>query len=92
MRRITAGIAKTVMMMMLFAMAGATVGAQAYRPMVAMSLALPDGKTQKVSVPEGGLTTVMVGAHEYGFRPTMMDDVGQRIVIAEFDMGARQTR
>jgi len=64
-----------------------TVHTQAYRPVVAFSVTVPDGQTHELSAPEGGLATVTVGGREYGFRPTMMDDLGERIVITAFDMG-----
>ena len=53
-----------------------------------MSVTLPDGKTQELSAPEGGLATVKVGNREYGFRPTMHDDQGARITVTVFDMGS----
>lgn len=56
-------------------------------PAVAMSVALPDGKLQHFNTFEGGLVTVTVGGREYGFRPTMHDDAGQRMTITVFDMG-----
>jgi hypothetical protein len=64
-----------------------TVAAQAYRPAVRMSVTLPNGQTQDLSAPESGLAAVTVNDREYGFRPTMMDDRGARIVITLLDMG-----
>jgi hypothetical protein len=61
--------------------------AQAYRPMVTMSITLPDGQVKDLSAPESGLATVTVAGREYGFRPTLHDEEGARIVIAVFDMG-----
>ena len=65
-----------------------TVAAQAYRPAVMMSVTLPNGQTQDLTAPESGLATVTVSGRDYGFRPTMMDDRGARIVITLFDMGS----
>jgi hypothetical protein len=58
-------------------------------PTVAMSITLPDGKTEELNVHEGGLGTVDVGNREFGFRPTMFDDQGTRIALTIFDMGSR---
>ena len=64
-----------------------TAAAQAYRPVVSMSVTLPDGQVKELSAPESGLATVTVGDREYGLRPTMLDDQGSRIVVTIFDMG-----
>jgi hypothetical protein len=58
-------------------------------PTIAMSITLPDGKTEALTAPEGGLATVKVGDHEYGFRPTMFDDQGARFAVTVFDMGSK---
>jgi hypothetical protein len=77
----------TLAVIMAMIMPVVTVAAQAYRPAVMMSVTLPNGQTQDLSAPESGLATVTVSGREYGFRPTMMDDRGARIVITLFDMG-----
>jgi hypothetical protein len=48
---------------------------------------LPDGKTEPLATHESGLATVTVGGREYGFRPTMLDDEGNRFIVTIFDMG-----
>jgi hypothetical protein len=73
----------------IFVSAAAIEAQSPLNPTVAMSVTLPDGKTQQLSAPEGGLATVTVGDHEYGFRPTMYDEQGERMNIAIFDMGSR---
>jgi hypothetical protein len=87
MRRTTVAVT-TLAVLTALLMTSVTLGAQAYRPTVAMSVTLPNGQAQDLSVPESGTQTVTVGGHEYGFRPTMMDDLGERIVITVFDMGS----
>jgi hypothetical protein len=69
--------------------AAAVTAQSPLNPTVAMSVTLPDGKTQELSAPEGGLATVKVGDREYGFRPTMFDDQGARMAVTIFDMGSR---
>ena len=54
-----------------------------------MSITLPDGKTEELTTPEGGLATVKLRDHEYGFRPTMFDEQGARIVVTVFDMASK---
>jgi hypothetical protein len=56
-------------------------------PHVALSITLPDGKTEPLATHESGLATVTVGGREYGFRPTMLDDEGNRFIVTIFDMG-----
>ena len=65
-----------------------TAHAQAYSPVVHMSVTLPDGKVTEVETQESRPGKLMVGDREYALRPTMMDDEGGRIVIAIFDMGS----
>lgn len=57
-------------------------------PHVALSITLPDGKTEALATHESGLATVVVGERKYGFRPTMLDDEGNRFVVTIFDMGS----
>jgi hypothetical protein len=42
---------------------------------------------KQLTTHESGLATVSVGNHEYGFRPTMHDDMGNSMTITVFDMG-----
>ncbi len=72
----------------IFVSAAASRAQSPLNPTIAMSVTLPDGKTQEVSAPEGGLATVKVGDHDYGFRPTMYDEQGARITVTVFDMGS----
>jgi hypothetical protein len=56
------------------ALMGMLAAAQAYAPVVTMSVTLPDGRTQEVSAAESGLATVnLKDGTEYGFRPTIQD-------------------
>jgi hypothetical protein len=67
-------------------MANIVVAAQAYAPVVTMSVTLPDGRMQELTAPESGLATVTLkdGA-EYGFRPTIQDSTPwNRIVVTIF--------
>jgi hypothetical protein len=60
--------------------------AQAYAPVVTMSVTLPDGRTQELTAPESGLATVSLkDGTEYGFRPTIQDSTPwNRIVVTIF--------
>jgi len=58
-------------------------------PGVSLSITLPDGQTRQLSTHESGLATVAVGGREYGFRPTMHDDLGTRMTITIFDLGGK---
>ena len=62
------------------------VAAQAYAPVVTMSVTLPDGRTQELTAPESGLATVSLkDGTEYGFRPTIQDSTPwNRIVVTIF--------
>jgi len=67
-------------------MASIVVAAQAYAPVVTMSVTLPDGRMQELTAPDSGLATVSlkVGT-EYGFRPTIQDSTPwDRIVVTVF--------
>lgn len=57
-------------------------------PKVALSITLPNGTVQQLTTHESGLVTVTVDNREYGFRPTMHDDLGNRMTITVFDMGS----
>jgi hypothetical protein len=85
--RTTVAARTVVAVMIAMLMSIGTLTAQAYRPVVMMSVTLPNGQSQDLSAPESGLATVTVDGRAYGFRPTMMDDRGARIVIGLFDMG-----
>jgi hypothetical protein len=48
--------------------------AQTHAPVVTMSVTLPDGRTQELTVPESGVATVSLkDGTEYSFRPTVQD-------------------
>jgi hypothetical protein len=68
-------------------LAGASLGAQAHRPVVHMTVSLPDGQKVALSAPESGLakTTTKDGT-EYGFRPTIQDDKWTRVIVTIFRM------
>ena len=65
---------------------GAMVAAQAHAPVVAMSVTLPDGRTQELTAAESGLATLTLkDGTEYGFRPTIQDSAPwNRIVVTIF--------
>jgi hypothetical protein len=68
------------------ALMGMLAAAQAYAPVVTMSVTLPDGRTQEVSAAESGLATVnLKDGTEYGFRPTIQDSAPwNRIIVTIF--------
>jgi hypothetical protein len=57
-------------------------------PSVNLSITTPDGQTRQLTTHESGLVTVSSGGREYGFRPTMHDDLGTSMTITIFDMGS----
>jgi len=68
---------------------GAIVAAQAYAPVVTISVTSPDGHTQELTAPESGLATLTLkDGTEYGFRPTIQDSAPwNRIVVTIFKSG-----
>jgi hypothetical protein len=64
----------------------ALAAAQAYAPVVTMSVTLPDGRMQELSAPESGLGTVSLeDGTTYGFQPTIQDSMPwNRIVVTIF--------
>jgi hypothetical protein len=70
----------------LFVLVSRVAAAQAYAPVVTMTVTLPDGRTQKLTAPESGLATLWLkDDSEYGFRPTIQDSAPwNRIVITIF--------
>ena len=60
----------------------------AMSPAVNLSITLPDGQTRQLATHESGLATLSIGGRDYGFRPTMHDDMGTRMTITIFDMGS----
>lgn len=64
------------------------VAAQAYSPIVTMSVTLPGGQTRELSAPESGLATVTLkDGIEVGFRPTIQDaKPWMRVVVTIFRM------
>jgi hypothetical protein len=65
---------------------GAVAAAQAYAPVVTMSITSPDGRTQELTAAESGLATLTFkDGTEYGFRPTIHDSTPwNRIVVTIF--------
>src|SRR5688572_28588539 len=65
---------------------GAIAGAQSHAPVVTLSVALPDGRTQELTAAESGLATLTLkDGTEYGFRPTIHDSAPwNRIVVTIF--------
>ena len=70
----------------LFVLISRFAAAQAYAPVVTMSVTLPDGRTQELTAPESGLATLRLkDGSEYGFRPTIQDSSPwNRIVMTIF--------
>jgi hypothetical protein len=68
----------------------ALAAAQAYAPVVTISVGLPDGRTQELTAPESGLAMVSLeDGTEYGFQPTIHDSMPwNRIVVTIFKMAA----
>ena len=66
----------------------ALAAAEAYAPVVTISVGLPDGGTEELTVPESGLATVSLpDGTEYGFQPTIQDCMPwNRIVVTIFRM------
>ena len=60
--------------------------AQAYAPIVTITVTMPDGRTQELTAPESGLATLQLkDGTEYAFRPTILDSSPwNRIVVAIF--------
>jgi hypothetical protein len=56
-------------------------------PQVSMSIRGPAGTSQELTTHESGLASVDVNGHQYGFRPTMYDDAGTKMIVTIFDMG-----
>jgi hypothetical protein len=65
---------------------GAMAAAQAYAPVVTMSVTTPDGRTHELTAGESGLATLTLkDGTEYGFRPTIQDSSPwNRIVVTIF--------
>lgn len=76
-----------LMVIFLVLLVGASLTAQAHRPVVHMTVTLPDGQTVQLNAPESGLAraTTKDGA-EYGFRPTIQDDKWTRVIVTVFRM------
>jgi hypothetical protein len=75
--------------MVMIAVAAGIARAQAYAPLVTMTVTLPDGRTQELTAPESGLSTLTLSdGTEYGFRPTIQDSMPwNRITVTIFRMG-----
>ncbi len=71
----------------LVVLAGVGLRAQAHRPIVHMSVTLPDGQTASLNAPESGLAKATTkDGTEYGFRPTIQDDKWTRVIVTVFRM------
>ncbi len=76
-----------LVLLSLSAVSSVALSAQAYAPMVHMTVTLPDGQSQELSAPESGLAqATLKDGTEYGFRPTMLDDRGSTTVVTIFKM------
>jgi hypothetical protein len=60
--------------------------AQAHAPIVTISVTMPDGRTQELTAPESGLTTLQLkDGTGYAFRPTIQDSSPwNRLVVTIF--------
>jgi hypothetical protein len=60
--------------------------AQSPAPIVALTVTMPDGRTQELTAPESGLATLTLkDGTAYGFRPTIQDSSPwNRIVVTIF--------
>jgi hypothetical protein len=85
--------ANGVLLAFFIALMGMLAAAQAYAPIVTMSVTLPDGRTQEVAAAESGLATLSLkDGTEYGFRPTIHDSTPwNRIAITIFKMATTNT-
>jgi len=58
----------------LLLVSGVIAAAQAFNPVVNMTVSLPNGEMKHVSAPESGLAIVtLADGTEFGFRPTIVD-------------------
>jgi hypothetical protein len=67
--------------------------AQAFAPIVTMSVTLPDGRTQELTAPESGVATLQLrDGSEYSLRPTIQDSSPwNEIVITIFRAATSST-
>jgi hypothetical protein len=79
-------VGKGVLLASFIALMGMWTAAQSSAPVVTMNVTLPSGRTQEISAAESGLATVRLeDGTEYGFRPTIQDDMPwDRIVVTIF--------
>jgi hypothetical protein len=77
---------KTILLALFVALMGVRAAAQSSSPVVTMSVTLPGGRTQEITVVESGLATVSLeDGTEYGVRPTIQDSMPwDRIVVTIF--------
>ena len=81
-----------LVLLCLVAVTGVALSAQAYAPVVFMTVTLPDGQSKELSAPESGLAqATLQDGTEYGFRPTMQDDSGSTTVVTIFKMSPSPT-
>ena len=79
-------VRRRLVLAFLFVLVCRFAAAQAYAPVVTMTVTLPDGRTQELTAPESGLATLQLkDGSEYGFRPTIQDSSPwNRVVITIF--------
>ena len=67
-------VRRQLLFALLFVLIAKFSAAQAYAPVVTMSVTLPDGRIQELTAPESGLATLQLkDGTEYAFRPTIHD-------------------
>jgi hypothetical protein len=79
-------VRRRLLFAVLFVLITRVSAAQAYVPVVTMSVTLPDGRTQELTAPDSGLATLQLkDGTEYAFRPTIQDSSPwNRIVVTIF--------
>lgn|SRR5690242_9225247 len=77
-----------VFLVLIGLLSGVIAVAQAYSPVVYMTVALPDGDTRQMSAPESGLAMLTLkDGREFGLRPTILDDKPwTHVVVTIFTM------
>jgi hypothetical protein len=73
--------------------AGALLAAQAFAPVVTMSITLPDGQIQHLTAAESGLATLTLkNGSTWGFRPTILDSrPWTKVTVTIFKMGPAES-
>jgi hypothetical protein len=77
-----------VLLVLVGLVSGVIAIAQAYSPVVYMTVVLPDGETRQISAPESGLALLTLkDGREFGLRPTILDDKPwTHVVVTIFKM------